>query len=235
MKKTILLSSIFAVGAAFAAATVDSPNVIGTLPVEVSTGQQLMAAPFADSDGTIAVNDMVKTANLSQDDALYVAKPDGYEKWTFDAENRKWVQAKKVTIGANGVVTEGEALSATEVKINRGDAFWLKTAKGGDVTLLGSKSDADPSVAEAGKWNLVGNTSLSPVTIQDNKPFDGLSTNDKLVLPQADGTLMTYTYKANKGWRIPDGNGGWIVASNLSIAAGKGCWLKTKETVTIAW
>ena len=220
MKKTILLSSIFAVGAAIAATTVDSPNVIGTLPVAVSAGQQLMAAPFADSDGTIAVNDMVKTADLSNGDALYVAKSDGYEKWTFDATNRKWVPAKKVTIGPDGSAVEGDELSADEVKVKRGDAFWLETANGGNVTLLGSKSEFPPAVAVANKWNLVSNPTIEPKTLA------GGVKGDKVAVPSlsADGYLTIYTYKDNdSGWWYADSTGRHT-KQTVTVSAGKGVW-----------
>lgn len=219
MKKTILLSSIFAVGAAFAAATVDSPNVIGTLPVEVSTGQQLMAAPFADSDGTIAVNDMVKTDDLSNGDALYVAKSDGYEKWTFNATTRKWDPAKKVTIGADGSAVVGDEFTADEVRVKRGDAFWLQTAKGGNVTLLGSKSEFPPAVAVANKWNLVSNPTIGPKTLA------GGVNGDKVAVPSAatDGYLRVYTFRSGSGWWYADGDGRHF-NQTITVHAGKGVW-----------
>ena len=218
MKKTILLSSIFAVGAALAT-TVDSPNVIGTLPVAVSAGQQLMAAPFADSDGTIAVNDMVKTADLTDGDALYVATSDGYDKWTFDAENRKWKPAKKVTIGAGGVAAEGESFSATDVKVKRGDAFWLQTAKGGNVTLLGSKSEFPPAVAVANKWNLVSNPTIEP------KKLAGGVNGDKVAVPsvETDGYLTVYTFRSGSGWWYADSDGRHT-GQTVTVPAGKGVW-----------
>lgn len=219
MKKTILLSSIFAVGAAFAAATVDSPNVIGTLPVAVSAGQQLMAAPFADSDGKIAVNDMVKTANLSDGDALYVARSDGYEKWTFDATNRKWDPAKKVTIGADGSAVVGDEFTADEVRVKRGDAFWLETKNGGNVTLLGSKSDATPAVAVANKWNLVSNPTIEP------KNLAGGVNGDKVAVPsvETDGYLTVYTFRSGSGWWYADSDGRHT-DQTVTVPAGKGVW-----------
>ena len=228
MKKTILLSSIFAVGAALAT-DVDS-TVIGTLPVEVAKGQQLMAAPFADNaDGSIAVNDMVKTSDLVEGDKLYVANDSGYDMWKLDAKG-EWVPGVKVSIDGTGKASESETAAATEIKVKRGDAFWLETKNGGHVTLLGGKSDATPAVAVANKWNLISNPTIAKAVLTE-KIF---VTGDKIAVPQ-DGKLVTYSWKENYGWWIR-ANGKIQKNQTVEIDAGKGIWFFANGSDrTIAW
>ena len=229
MKKTILLSSIFAVGAVLAT-DIDS-TVIGTLPVEVAKGQQLMAVPFADNDkGEIAVSDMVKTSDLEAGTKLYVATSSGYDMWTLD-EDGTWKAAKKVTIGDNGKAIEDESQNATKATVKRGDAFWLETLEGksGNVTLLGGKSEAATQVVP-GKWNLIGNRGLVEVTVGPDSITEA-ATGDQIVV-STNGSLSYWTFKKGKGWRLPDGNGGWQSVA-LTLKAGQGCWLKTKNSVTV--
>lgn len=216
MKKTILLSSIFAAGAVLAATDVDS-SVIGTLPVTVVKDQQLMAVPFADADGEISVNDMVKTSDLTEGDKLYVANGNGYDMWKL--EGGQWKSANKVTIKADGSVDEGVSLSAENAKVKRGDAFWLETANGGNVMLLGGKSDAAPSVAVADKWNLISNPTIDE---KDLVEITGFVTGDR-VSKLVDGNLRVYTYKKGTGWtqrkevleafKVPAGTGIWFYAN----------------------
>lgn len=230
MKKTILLSSIFAVGAALAT-DIDS-SVIGTLPVPVVAGQQLMAVPFADNDeGSIAVSDMVKTADLKPGTKLYVATSSGYDMWTL-GDDGKWKAAQKVTIGNDGNAIADESKDATEATVKRGDAFWLETLdeQSGNVTLLGGKSDAATQVVPGG-WNLIGNRGLVKVTV-DQDSITGAATGDQIVVSK-NGSLSYWTFKTGKGWRLPDGNGGWQKDVKLTLEAGQGCWLKTKNSVTV--
>lgn len=213
MKKTILLSSIFAAGAVLAATDVDS-SVIGTLPVTVVKDQQLMAVPFADADGEISVNDMVKTSDLTEGDKLYVANGNGYDMWKL--EGGQWKSANKVTIKADGSVDEGVSLSAENAKVKRGDAFWLETANGGNVMLLGGKSNADSSVAVAGKWNLIGNPGIEDKTLAAT----GFVNGDKVSILQENGYLKTWTFKTSQ-------NGWWVRGSDartITVPAGKGIW-----------
>ena len=230
MKKTILLSSIFAVGAALA--TEINSSVIGTLPVEVAEGQQLMAVPFADNaNGEIAVSDMVKTSDLEAGTKLYVATSSGYDMWTLD-EDGTWKAAKKVTIGDNGKAIEDESQNATKATVKRGDAFWLETLEGksGKVTLLGGKSEATPAVAVANKWNLISNPTIAKAVLTE-KTF---VTGDKIAVPQG-GKLVTYSWKENYGWWIRK-DGKILKNQTVEIDAGKGIWFFANGTNReIAW
>ena len=221
MKKTILLSSIFAVGAAFATTAVNSDNEIAALPVDVGTGvPQLVTVPFAGYDGgDIKVDEMIKSFGLGTGTQLYVATGDGktYNTWTLQ-DDGSWRADNQYKVEGNALV-QAETKTTSEVTIARGNSFWVKPASAGQVVMLGQKPTGAASVDLAsGKWNLVGNPTLSQITIS-MEMFSGAQRGDQLVVPQEDGKLVYYTLKnatSGLGWK------------DVKIPAGKGFWLKTK-------
>ena len=240
MKKTILLSSIFAVSAAFAKpAVVTSGNMIGALDTAIATSesqkQVLISVPFLgyETGGAVKVCDMVKTSNLDKDSKLYV--PDGngaYNTWTLNSDG-EWVADEKVTIGAGGQPSEGQSASQADATVNRGDAFWLEPifknkATSGTIFLLGQGADgAGSSDAAAGKWNLIGNASIAPKTI------DITGTDGDQIVAQVGGVLRYYTYTAANGWSYKAK--GKLTKGNPVIAAGQGLWYKPANKTTINW
>ena len=250
MKKTILLSSLFAVGAAFAT-TVESGNAVGALDIVVgSTAQQkqtLIAVPFVgyENGGAVKVEDMVKTSDLAQDSKLYVPNgtAGGYDTWTLDSDG-KWVADKKVTISATGT-SEGVSLDQNTATANRGDSFWLEPkfkneATSGTIFLLGQGTDAGSSTAVKNRWNLIGNASIADKTIGIDTTIEGQD-GDQIVA-QVDGLLRYYTYTIKNGWRYKKA-GKWVKPETdpLVIKAGQGFWYKyastdpEENTKTINW
>ena len=245
MKKTILLSSLFAVGAAFAT-TVESGNAVGALDKQISTSdatQILISVPFLGYDGeAVKVAEMVKTSNLDTGSKLYV--PDGngkYNTWKLNASGQ-WVADKQVVIGADGTPSsEGQSASQGTVGVNRGDAFWLEPVfKNGEssdtIFLLGQGSDAGISTAVKNCWNLIGNASIADKTIE-KATIEGKD-GDQIIV-QVDGLLRYYTYTTDKGWRYKE-KGQWK-SYPLVIKAGQGFWYKyastdsEENTKTIHW
>ena len=243
MKKTILLSSILAFGAVFAAGTdVTSGNAIGALGCTITkaSNQTLVAVPFLgyDTDGKVAVKDMVKTGNLAEGSKLYV--PDGigtYNTWTLDASG-EWIADQKVTIIQNGAPTVGESENQSEAKVSRGDSFWLEpvfkdSAVSGTIYLLGQAAGNDGTSAAAANWNLMGNASVKSVALGT----DGFEDGETIVV-QVDGRLRYYTFKSAKGgWRYTKPDGKWSDPKTdlLTIAPGQGFWYNSKSTKTIDW
>ena len=221
MKKTILLSSILAVSATFAAKEVDSDNEIAALSVGVGKdAPQLVTVPFAGYDGgDIKVDEMIKSYGLGKGTKLYVATGDGsYNSWTL-ADDGTWTPDYKYTVGTDGKLVATTTMTAGEVKIARGHSFWIQPVNAGQVIMLGQKPTGSASVDLASdNWNLVGNPTLSEITISMTM-FSGAQRGDQLVVPRADGTLVYHTLRAANGL-------GW---SNVTIPAGKGFWLKTKS------
>lgn len=221
MKKTILLSSVFAVSAAFAA-TVDSDNEIAALSVTAgNAAPQLVTVPFAGYDGgDIKVDEMIKSYGLGEGTKLYVATGDGsYKTWTLKSDGT-WTPDYQYAVGSDGKLAATATLTTGEVKIARGHSFWVQPVNAGQVIMLGQKPTGEASVdLTSDKWNLVGNPTLSQITINMTM-FTGAKRGDQLVVPQEDGTLVYHTLKnATSGL-------GW---SDVKIPAGKGFWLKTKS------
>ena len=237
MKKTILLSSILAVGAAFAEAPgtdVECDNLIGALDVTISTtrAQTLVSVPFLGyNGGAVKVEEMVKTSNLGVNSKLYVANENGgYDTWKLNSDNT-WEPDAKVTIGTDGVPVVGESAPQSDATANRGDAFWIEPANGstGKIYLLGQGVTTAGSSAVSEGWNLVGNTSAEAKTISG----EGYKKGEKICvqLNDAKGSLDSYTFKVNVGWvKIGDRE-----ASTVTIEPGQGFWFLSKGTETIAW
>lgn len=242
MKKTILLSSLFAAAAAVAGEVVSS-NAVAALYKEIARSdtqkQTLLAVPFEgyEEAGKVKVADIVKTSNLAKDSKLYVPTSDGqYDTWTLD-ENGQWIPGVKVSVGSDGTVAPSETGSAEDRKINRGDAFWLEpvfaSGNAGTVFLLG-QGDGTPgtSTVAAKVWNLVGNASTEEVSLA------GLESSDlDQIIVQVDGALRYYTYKGAKGgWRYQIGTD-WSKPDTkpLKIAPGQGFWYKSDEARIINW
>ena len=239
MKKTILLSSILAVGAAFAEAPgtdVESANLVGALDVTISTtrAQTLVSVPFLGyGGGDVAVQDMVKTSNLGEGSKLYVANGlGGYDTWTL--QEGTWTPNKKVTIGPNGAAIEGVTIDQSEATVARGGAFWIEPSEGttvGKIYLLGQGETAAGLSTVVTGWNLVGNTSGVTKDIASagyKGEVQGYSDGEKICVQGEGGVLETYTYRA--GWRK-----GRTEVNVVNIAAGQGFWFLSKGTTSIKW
>ena len=238
MKKTILLSSLFAVGAAFAT-TVESGNAVGALDKQISTSdanQILISVPFLgyENGGAVKVCDMVKTSNLDEGSKLYVPDDKGtYNTWTLNASG-EWVADLKVTIvnfGTPGVEPSDNQANAT---VERGSAFWLqpkfRTGTTTDTIFLLGQGVADDGQSTAAQgWNLIGNASLKDVDLKDLEA----ATDDQIVV-QENGALRYYTFKEGKGWRYTNG-GKWVANGLVTIKPGQGLWYKPATAKTIDW
>lgn len=232
MKKTILLSTIFAVGAAFADGTdIQSSNAIGALNLSItnSAAQTLVAVPFLgyEAGSAVKVKDMVKTSNLGTGSKLYV--PDGngaYNTWTLNASGQ-WIADAKVTINANGLPTAGQS-DSEDVTVKRGDAFWIEPVNAaGTIYLLGQDAEPGTSAVSPG-WNLIGNASTRDVM------YSKVADNFDQIVIQVAGKLRYYTYKSGKGWRYQKDNGAWC-SDPPCIEAGQGLWYKAASGGTIQW
>lgn len=243
MKKTILLSTLFAAAAAVAT-DVTSGNAVAALNTTVSTSatqkQTLLAVPFEgyEASGTVKVADIVKTSGLADDSKLYVPnKNGGYDTWTL--QNGKWTSGVQVTIGSDGTVNASETPSADNLAINRGDAFWLEpkfeSDTSGTVFLLGQGNGTSGTSTVAKGWNLVGNASAT------DKAFEFAGNDYDDIIVQVDGKLRYYTYKSGKGWRYWKADGTLsdpitVAAEKLVISAGQGFWWNHGGTeTTINW
>ena len=238
MKKTILLSSLFAVGAAFAT-TVESGNAVGVLDKQIKTSdakQILISVPFLGYDGeAVKVAEMVKTSNLAEGSKLYV--PDGgkYNTWKLNASGQ-WEADKQVVIGTDGKPSsEGQSANQGAATVERGGAFWLepvfKAGTTDTIFLLGQGVADDGQSTAVQGWNLIGNASVKPVQLAD---LPG-SSYDQIIV-QVDGKLRQYSYQRGM-WSYQAQNGSRVTNDCVQIESGQGFWYQNAgdDSLTIHW
>ena len=246
MKKTILLSSILSVGAAFAAVTPTPIEVnsteVGVIKLTKPTKATLIAVPFLGYEGgDIKVADMINTAELAEGTKLYVPHKDSstltYDVWTLGS-GKKWEPpTTNVDISKLGDTTESEGIAASEVSVARGGSYWLEPAAGSsaNIYLLGKPAAAGTSTAVAGKWNLVGNASTAAVHTLGK----AAAKRDQVAI-QIIGKFVYYTYMGDptdggNGWCCKDENGETLTNQELPVALGQGLWFKPAANSTINW
>lgn len=233
MKKELLIASALVGFVACAAdTTVTTSNTMCFVPVaqemKSATGMFLVTAPFADYvSGDIKVADVISTANLSNGDKLLIPTATGdYDGYTL--QDGTWTPDKKCTLEADGGIVVGEAVEASDARIARGKAFWVKTSAT-QLNLFGNAVSAAVTVSVAGgsklNWALVGAT--LPTTEIAVASVPAGNKGDTLVL--ANGTQ----YICNK-------NGAWVTYDNPSTAttdkipAGVGFWIATTKGIELS-
>ena len=239
MKKAILFSSIFAIGAAVA---VDSDNAIGVTTVGLTGkgAQKLVAVPFAGyGDGDVKVSDLVSPSGLKAGSKLYVATAKGYAVWSLSTDGGDWAPVNIVSIQNRSTVEEA-SFEADSVTVKRGDAFWLEPADADESAtiayLLGQKPEkpGEGTVsATGGKWNLVSNPLLTVGT------FTGAVAGDVIYIQGADGAQVRcqmvkemVNEKEVWNWKYRAANGEVVTAT---FAPGDGFWFYPKADRTLTW
>lgn len=231
MKKELLIASVFAATIA-GAGSVTTSNTMGYVPVDganlTTVGGKKMymvVAPFAGYDnGQIALADVIQTAGLTQGDEIFIPNGAGYDNWTLGADG--WSSAKKATIDAQGNVVYGQSLSATEAKIDRGKAFWVKTAAS-TVSLFGNAVTTVAQVSAAGgetknAWTMIGSTLNGEILMENLESFG--RQGDVIVL--ANGTRYT---KGATGWKNTTSRKPVVLTDDDKIPAGVGFWYASKS------
>lgn len=238
MKKTILLSSVLAVGAAIAA-SVTTDNALGVLAINPKDkgAQKLVAVPFDGYvSGPVKVCDLVSPTGLKKGSKLYAVTTDGYDVWELDNDNGSWVAGKTITVGANGNPVEGTSKAAGEATVSRGDAFWLEPVTELETTtyLMGQKAEnpmTGSSTVVPNKWNLISN----PLTVKATMSGT-FAEGDRVTVQQSSGKQFTYTYK-NDAWtyrRNPDLSI-TSLANGLQLEPGEGCWFRGASATEVTW
>ena len=243
MKKELFAVTALAAGMLLADTTVTTSNTLGFLPVSnakakatVGTaGMWLVTVPFIDyqseagvSEQAVKVEDVLQTANLAENDELFIPAGAGaYNNYKLNA-SKVWVPSKIVTLNADGSVKTESGTAATEKTVARGSAFWVKTSAS-QINLLGEGVTADKTVTVPGggnvnKWSLIGATTCK--TEIDLENFTGAKGD---IIRLADGTQYFYNAKVV----------GWVKSTNLltkttdKIPAGVGFWYATKNNINL--
>lgn len=234
MKKAILLSSVLAIGAAFAT-DVTSGNAIGVLKFSTSgrPAVMLVAVPFAgygSADCNVRVTDLISTAGLPDGTILRAARETQGEYDVWHLVNGQWEPSEVVIINDAGQGKSSNAGSADDKTIGRGNSVWLDFSgltKPANVTLLGQMPGSGSLALASEKWNLIGNPGVA-------NGFDIIGAivkagnEDKICIQHTSGTLTTYE-RLDDGWWIRDPDSGFpSEVTTLPIKDGEGCWYFAK-------
>ena len=242
IKSLACLTAALAVGTALA----DIEIQLGITKVVSQNKNTIVAVPYKGftPGQNITVADVVKTANLQAGDKCYVmsATTDLYDAWELKSVGGvlTWDSVNQVQQKANGAIEVTKSPSPSATTLAPGSALWI-VREGTDrdysvpFYLWGSYEGTVPSstvtASEQGTWNLIANTGVSAVSVNQliTKLGDNVATGDLIVLPN---NAQGVTYRRMSGrW-----TGTNLVT--MKIEPGMGCWVFKKGTagsISISW
>ena len=239
-----LLSGGLALMAGLAAQAVTTAFVgqsIGSIAVQGNGVNTIVAVVFKElsaADECVSVANIVSTEGLDAGDVVSVYWNGGFESWTLKVEGgvKVWEKnEKKISLDANGQVTQSDGADATEVRPPVGGGIWLVHKAGGSFTfhLFGAYLAPSATTAAAGTKTLMGNPGL----VAKAPAITGMSNGDTIQFATGSGLLNTYTYNAMKsqwGYWDADNKPAWI--DSPTVPAGIGFWYVSKGgAVTFGW
>lgn len=245
MKKTVFFSVMLAGAATCLGATeVTTANTIGLMQVaDTSKEYLLVAVPWLDyGTGTagIKIEDLIKTANLTAGDKLYVAKSGGYDVYEL-SNNKTWEAVTAVTVGSNGAIIQGNSDSAASRTVTRGDAIWLQRSSTKNAFyIFGQKAASNTAtVSVAAGLNLVASPSADGLVLASG--ITGCTSGDEIIINGSSGEEAHYYYRAPSAggsacWCKVARDGfrkTYVAVTTETIPAGTGFWYKAADDGTI--
>jgi hypothetical protein len=192
-------------GATVVAVPVD--NVIGVLKVSPKAKKAIIPVPWHSlADGSdITVANVVKTANLTEGDKLYVYSPANarYDVYTLSA-SKTWTAAAVYKIDEDGQVSSESSGTPTATTIARGSGVWLERQNTDTpVVTYGQATDEKQTTAFAAGTTGAPTWSIAAVPTTESVSLDAIakpadSANDTVIVP-TDGSPKVYTVK-NNAW-----------------------------------
>ena len=215
---------------------------IGSIAVQGNGVNTIVAVAFKElsaTDECVSVANIVSTEGLDAGDVVSVYLNGGFETWTLeeDAQGVKsWAKnEKKISLDANGQVTESAGAPASAVRPPVGSGIWLIHKAGGSFTfhLFGAYLAPELKMAAAGTKTLMGNPCLTARTPTITVPSNG----DTIQFATDSGLLNTYTYNSTKEkWGYWDSKNKAVWGGVPTIPAGTGFWYgATGGAVTFEW
>lgn len=245
IKSIACLTAALAVGTALA----DIEIQLGLTKVVSPNKNTIVAVPYKGftPGQNITVADVVKTANLQENDLCYVMSsttPGLYDAWKLQLVNDvlTWTSVDQVKQKANGTIDVAPSPSPSDTTLAPGSALWIvREGVGRDYTqpfyLWGTYEGTVPSstvtASADGTWNLIANTGDTAVSV--NELIAKLTSatwvaGDRIVIP-TNGVGVDFTKKQAEGK--------WTNQSSLGtlIQPGMGCWVfkKGETNGTISW
>lgn len=234
------------------AVVIDTQNKVGVVKATQPTEIAVIAVPwkqFMDGDH-ISVSNLVKTANLTPGDKLYIYEGEKYDVWALDG-NRHWQQATSVSSENGEQIVKAPFGAAHEHPVGHGTGVFLERQNSSVPYYLYGEVDEGASLVTTVEEERM------PIANPNLKPFD---LNGYYY--DADTKGWKYSIEANEGdvITIPMGktqrkcifkDGGWgyyqkkvengvlkqTWVNEVKIPAGTGCWyIKNGENnVKIDW
>ena len=224
--------TLLATSTAYAAESLEysySVNQMDMLRVESSLTNTIVAVPWVDwcadtnSAPQIVASNLVKTANLTDGDRLYVFNDLRYD--VYELQNGAWESLKTVTAVGGSDVQVTAAEEASTRRLTRGSGLWLYRQKPLDEQgkpiifyLFGQyKPEQLYTRVTAGTytepcWNLVAPPG---VVNYDLNRITGAGEKDEIIVP-TDKEPKRYYY-----------DGGWYYTTNAVMKVGKRSFTKT--------
>ena len=237
MKK---LLSVSVASLAFASVAAYPPVSVGVTEITPTSVNTIVPAPYQSlADGeAIAVQDLVKAANLPDGTMLYYYNGSKFNAWIKGTESDagKW-------IGSSITTKDGISVSpgSSTVKLAVGSALWVVLPKAPTtekIYIYGKPSEITSTTVAAGSTALIGN----PRAVNATPVVSNAANGDTITIVSGDSPVV-YTFNAKLSkW------GAWTQSSNSSfpvfaewnnpaIASGSGFWYNSKgaSQVTINW
>lgn len=233
MKK---LLSVSVASLAFASVAAYTPVSVGVTEITPTSVNTIVPAPYQSlADGeAIAVQDLVKAANLPDGTMLYYYNGSAFNAWIkgTGSDAGKW-------IGSSITSKDGISVSpgSSTVKLAVGSALWVilpEAPKTEKIYIYGKPSEVTSTIVAAGSTALVANPKQVSATPSIENPANG----DVVGFP--DGATYTYnSTKAKWGSRVKNGTSlpTWQDFSFTALPFGSGFWYTSKGSanVTINW
>lgn len=234
------------------AVVIDTQNKVGVVKATQPTEIAVIAVPWKQfmEGNHISVSNLVKTANLTPGDKLYIYEGEKYDVWALDG-NRNWQQATSVSSENGEQIVKAPFGAAHEHPVGHGTGVFLERQNSSVPYYLYGEVDKGASLVTTVEEERM------PIANPNLKPFD---LNGHYY--DADAKEWKYSVEANEGdvITIPMGktqrkcifkDGGWgyyqkkVVdgvlkqtwINEVKIPAGTGCWyIKNGENnVKIDW
>ena len=263
MKKNAFLvaSAVVCASASLFADNVQGDNVFGVLPVLSKAEDTIVAVPWcacsAADDQPIAISNIVKTANLTADDMVYVlegsSSATAYKAWELKDSGGVlyWVSVENEGSGGSGSSPAADTATAkrgTAIRLHRqnptdgeGNAkpFYLFGQVG---TLSTITTDIEPGSSESPAYTLIAPPGASDVNLLLNNQLTNCSNGDEIVVRGANGVNKGYFYDG--GWKYVTRRfdyGQETVTTNaaeegITLQAGLGAWYISRGSApTLTW
>ena len=239
MKKLLTIAVCASAVAALAVDTEITVGQVGVTAINSSLANTVVATSYTDlgSDGNIVVSNIVKTANLTTGDKLYVfTSRNNYDGYTLKESGgvKYWDKDLNITIDAAGNESTTASTTPSLAQLAVGKGFWLKRSSTSEpFYIYGKPAAASTTSLTSGSIALIGNPT------QDNKaPTVTNPTNgDRIMVPSDASTGLTiYTYNStNAKWWYRSGKMRVLLDNPPTITAGTGFWYDPKGAAQVSW